>query len=150
MFYHILDDGILHVGWIGNGDALLALGGLQADGGIVEHREAYLTLGADNLDTVFAGTLVGHVAPRSTARQAVFELETCTHRVLSLVQSATIAAYTTSLEDYSKQVLQYVELMRGHVVEVTASGYIGLQSPGQWLVIGDSIEVGLSRSIGRR
>ena len=74
MFYHILDDRILHVGRIGHCDALLALGGLQSDGGIVEHREAYLPFSADNLDTVLAGTLVGHVAPRTTARQAVFEL----------------------------------------------------------------------------
>ena len=38
--------------------------------------------------------------------------------------------------------------MRSHIVEVAASGDIGLQSPGQWLVIGDSIEVGLSGRFG--
>ena len=63
MLDHILDQRILHVGRIRNGDALIAVTRLQPDRLIVEHRETYLSLCTDNLNTIFAGTLVSHIAP---------------------------------------------------------------------------------------
>jgi hypothetical protein len=52
MLDDVLDDRILNVRRIGHGDALFTLIGLEADWSIIEHREAYLPLGADNLNTI--------------------------------------------------------------------------------------------------
>ena len=63
MLDDILDDGILHVGRIGNGDFQIALARLQTDGLVVEHRKTDKPLGTDDLDAVLTGTLMRHIAP---------------------------------------------------------------------------------------
>ena len=63
MLDDVLDDRILNVRRIGHGDALCTLIGLKADWSIIEHREAYLPLGADNLDAILASRLMGHITP---------------------------------------------------------------------------------------
>ena len=63
MFDDILDDGILHIRRIRHRNLLIALARLQPDGLVVEYRETDESLGADNLDVVLTGTLMGHIAP---------------------------------------------------------------------------------------
>jgi len=130
MFYNVLDKRVLHVWRIGHGDLLIAITRLQTDGLIVEDRETHLSLCAYYLDTILAGTLVSHVAPRARARQTILETERCTHGILCIVVSTAIGAYSASLEDYSENILQEVELMGSHIVEITSSGYLRLESPG--------------------
>ena len=67
MFDDVLDERKLHVGGIGDHDALGALAGVQYDGGIVEHRERERPLVADNLDAVFARRFMGYETPRTAA-----------------------------------------------------------------------------------
>ena len=82
MFNHVLDERILHIRRVGDGDVLIAITRLQADGHIVEHGETDESLGADNLNAVLTGAFMRHIAPRATAWQTVFETEAGTHRVL--------------------------------------------------------------------
>ena len=131
MLDHILDQRILHVGRIRNDDALIAVTRLKADGLIVEHRETDLTLSTYYFYTVLAGTLVSHIAPRARAWQTILETEAGTHGVLCLVKSAPAGANASRLKDDTKHILQQIELMRGHVIEIAAAGNLRLQAPGE-------------------
>ena len=147
MLYDILNERILHVRGIGHGDALIALAGLQAYRIIIEHREADLPFSANDLDTVFAGTLVGHVAPRAAARQAVLETEAGTHGIFSLVIAAAIGTDTSGFEDDAEHILQQVELMRSHIVEIATSGNVGLQPPSQRRAVPDGLGIGRAQRL---
>ena len=126
MFYNVLDKRILHVWRVGHGDLLIAIARLKADGHIVEHRETDLTLSTYYFYTVLAGTLVSHIAPLARARQSILERERGAHGILCIVVSSTIGTDASSLEDNTKDILKKIELMGSHVVEITASGNIGL------------------------
>ena len=129
MFYNVLDKRILHVWRIGHGDLLIAIARLKADGLIVEHRETDLPLSSYYLYTVLAGTLMSHIAPRARARQTILERERGAHGILSIVESSTIGTDASSLEDNTKDILKEIELMGSHIVEITASGNLRLESP---------------------
>lgn len=126
MFYNVLDKRILHVWRVWHGDLLIAIARLEADGLIVEHRETDLTLSTYYFYTVLAGTLVSHIAPRARARQTILERERGAHGILCIVVSSTIGTNASSLEDNTKDILKKIELMGSHIIEITASGNIGL------------------------
>ena len=141
MLDHVLDQRILHVWRIRHRDLLVAITGLQADGVIIEDRETDLPLGADNLDTVLAGTLMGHIAPRARAGHTVLETETGTHGVLGLIISATISTDTPCLENHTEHILQQIELMGRHIIEIASAGNLRLQSPRQGRAVRDGLGI---------
>ena len=69
---------------------LIAIARLQPDRFVIKDGEADLPFGANDLDTVLTGTLMGHIAPGARARKAVLEAETGTHGILGLIESTTI------------------------------------------------------------
>ena len=148
MLNDILDERILHVRRIGHSNALVALTGLQADGVIVEHGEADLPLSANDLNTILAGAFVGHIAPRATARQAVLETEAGTHRILGLIVATTIGTDASGFEDDAEHILQEVELMGSHIVEIATSCNLGLESPRQWCAVLDGLGIGCAQRFG--
>ena len=148
MFDDVLDDRILHVRRIGHGDFLIALARLQADGLVVEYREAHEALGADDLYAVFAGTLMGHIAPRAAARQTVLESEAGTHGILGLVVFTTIATDASGFENHAEHVLQQVELVWGHIVEIATARNLRMQSPSQFTARTDGLSIGGAKRFG--
>ena len=63
MAYDILNQGLLHMLGIGDNKLMTAIGIVQSDRLIGKDRESYHALITDNLNTVFASTLVGNKAP---------------------------------------------------------------------------------------
>ena len=68
-------------------------------------------------------------APRAAARQSALEAEAGAYAVLGLIQAGTVGAHAFSLDYHPEDVLQQVELVRSKVVEITAPGNVGLQTP---------------------
>lgn len=72
---------------------------------------------------------MGNKAPWTTADQSVVELEAGAQRIFGRIKPSTIALISAGFEDAAEHILQQVDLMRGEVIEVTATGNISLYTP---------------------
>ena len=70
-----------------------------------------------------------HKAPRATAYKAIVKLETGAKRVLGRIEPAAVALVSGGFEDATENILKQVNLMGGEVVEIAASGDVGLYAP---------------------
>ena len=75
------------------------------------------------------------------ARQTILKSKTGTYGILSLVVLTAIATDAAGLEDHPKHVLQEIELMGCHIIEITTSSHLRMQSPRQVATRADSLSI---------
>ena len=119
------------MGRIGDFQCLMPFFGIEGYRGIVVDRETYLSVVADDNDTVFFSRLMSYKTPRTAAWQSVMESEAGADRIFCLVESSSVAAVSLGFGDRSEHPLKQVQLMGSHIHEVPATGYIRLYSPWQ-------------------
>lgn len=73
------------------------------------------------------------VAPKAGAYETGLEGESCGDSVLGAIEASLIRSDAFGLDDGTEEKVQKVELMRGLVDKVPASGNLGLNVPGQVL-----------------
>ena len=74
---------------------------------------------------------MAYEAPTAGTGQSVLEHEYRGDGVLGIIQMGTVGAIAMRTGDYSEYLLKDVQLVRRKVIEVAASGNIGLQAPWQ-------------------
>ena len=78
---------------------------------------------------------MSHETPGAGARQSVLETKTGADGVLWFVKPGTVVLEATGLDNNAEQLLQQVKLMGGEVIEVTTTGNVGLQAPGEFVAL---------------
>ena len=131
MSYHLLDKGQLYMIGILNYDFLLTVACLKNDGVICKHREAYTSLFSNQFYLVCLGAFMSHKTPTATSWESILESEGCRHRILGLIQSASVSMKSGNVDYWPEEFLQQIQLVWGKVVEISSSGNIALYTPWQ-------------------
>ena len=121
MLYNILDKWKLYKGRVGYFYDFIAFTRVKFDGGIIKDGEPHGTAVADNLNTVFAGGVVGNETPGARTRQSVLKTEDSTYGVFCLVDITTVGAYSAGIENDAEHLLKEIELMRCQIVEIATA-----------------------------
>ena len=129
VLYHLLDDGQLHVGRVGDRDALLSVARRQPDRVVGVSGERQLAPLPRDCDEVLARAGMAHEAPRATAHHACLKPEAGGDGVLGLIEVHTVGAVAMGFHDGAEEELYQVELMGGQVVEVATARNVRLQPP---------------------